>query len=246
MHEQRNAVLILLVCASVLWALLAWLIAPDYWPGIQPSLLFHQVASLSAGGVFGLWLARALMFEDRMDDELAKITAGRYFERDGLCFMPLMRVGRDGQTEISLYFQNRYNTSCEAVVQLRPPPRTFACSRGARDIHFSFIAEPGAYGVLHQPVGVAPKAQGETIEVQIAAAVRWPLGKGEAVRTQTGMPCGTLDVDWALAHRRSEHELNGEMILHDPAVVHLSIPIGASNKVKRTECTQETLSAIPS
>ena len=179
-----------------------------------------------------------------MEDQLSKVTGGRYFEQEGLCFMPLVRMKPNGEAEISLYYQNKYSNPCETVIHLRPPANSMASHRGARDIHFAFIAQPGSYGVIHQPIAVHPKARGQVLDVQLAAATHWPLGHGERLCSQAGVPCGTFNVDWAMAFRQKEHELGGEIELKDPAIVHLTMPEQCSSKVARTESSQEILMAL--
>lgn len=245
MHERRNVVLTVLLLVAALWGLFAWLVAPDYAPGLWPGLVFHKWGMVAACVGLGAGLWYALRVEDKMEDELGELTGGRYFEADGLCFMPLVRLSDEkGHAEISLYYQSRHSGLCEAVIHLRPPANTFASHRGARDVHFAFMARSGAFGVVHQPIAVSPRARGETVEVQVAAAVRWPRGKGDVLRSGTGEACGTFNVDWALAYRQGEHELSGEIELRAPALVHLTMPMDASTKVARTESSQEVIHAM--
>lgn len=246
MHERRNFVLSLLLAGGLIWAFVAWLIAPDFWPGIQPSILFHRLAATAAILTFGAVLIYAYWFEDGLKDDLARVAVGHYFEQDGLCFMPLTRVTttkRGPQAEISLYYQNRYSNPCEAVIHLRPPSGSFASHRGARDVHFAFRCDPGAFGVVHQPIAVPAKSQGEVIPVQLAAAVRWPRGHGDKLRSRCGQAAGTFDVDWALAYRQSVHELGGDIELKAPAVVHLALPRDVRTEIGRGEFTNEVIAA---
>jgi hypothetical protein len=249
-HERRNLVVTVLLGVAAFWALFAWLIAPDYWPGVPPSIGFHRAASLASVILLGLGLWYGYSVEDRLDDKLATVTAGRYFEREGMCFAILPRVrqargaaggGAGTQAEISLYYQNRYSGPCEAVIHLRPPEGAFFSHKGARDVHFAFRCEPGAFGVVHQPVGVPERPPGEIVKVQVAAAVRWPRGKGEELRRRCGEPVGTFDVDWALAYRQSEHELGGEIELKDPASVPVALPEGVQTRIERGEYVNEVL-----
>lgn len=252
MHERRNFVITLLFVGSLVWAIYAWISVAVFpaLPHPPPSLLAHRVGSMVFAFGLGAVLVYAYRYEDRLDDSLAKRTMGQYYERDGLCFAPLMRVAHrpDGaqQAEISLYYQNRFDSPCEAVIHLRPPNGTFSSHKGARDVHFAFTVQPGAYGVIHQPIGVSHEHQGERVDVEMAAAVRWPRGHGDRLRSRVGHACGTFEVDWALAFRQSRHELGGEIELKSPARVALTLPEHVRTGVERAEYTIEVFDAVSS
>lgn len=246
MHERRNFILTLLLLAAVAWGVAAWLItavAPG-WLTLPPSVWLHRWASVVAVVLLSAAVIYTQFFEDKLPDDLGRRTAGFYFEQDGLCFAPLVRVvpTRQGQrAEISLYYQNRFRESCEAVIHLRPKvPGSVFSHRGGRDVHFAFRPEGGAYGVVHQPVAVASEYQGEPVEFEVAAAVRWPHGHGDRLRSRRGAPCGTFDVDWAEAYRQSRHELCGEIELRSPARTHLVMPENVLADIDRGEFTIET------
>lgn len=247
MHERRNLIAILAFCISLGWLFFAWLVAPDYAPDLPPGLGVHQWASTGTAVALLALLLYYLKFEDKLPDDLARITAGHYLEREGLCFMPVMRVREDDRghllAEISLYYQNRYGNECEVVIHMRPANHGFASHRGASDIHFAFRCPGGGFGVVHQPVGVPTEHQGEVVEVQIAAAVRYPKTHGTELRSHRGSPCGTFNVDWELAYRQTQHELGGEIILRDPATIHLTMPEGVAAGIARAEFTVETLTS---
>lgn len=245
MHERRDTALIVLLCLALAWAVFAWVIAPDHASGIRPSVDFHKHASL---GVSLVMVAAAVYFikiKDKLDDDLASVSGGRYYEQDGLCFIPLVRIATDKQgrqrAEISLYYQNRYSGVCEAVIHMRPDHSAFFSHRGARDVHFAFQARPGAFGVIHQPVAVDKAHQGEQVGVKVAAAVRYPKTRGQQLRSRTGMPVGSFQVDWALAYRQTDHELGGEIELHDPVTLHLTMPDSVLDDIDRGEYIKETI-----
>jgi len=250
MHERRNAIVTLLLGGSMLYALYFWigLLAAPGLPSAPPSDLFHRMLSIGLVLLFGGVLLYSYKFEDKLTDDLAKKTMGRYYEADGLCFAPMVRMTEDEegnpQAEISLYYQNRYSNPCEAVIHLRPPKGAVQSHRGARDIHFAFTAQPGAYGVVHQPVAVALEHQGQPISLELAAAVRFPRGHGEVLRSKCGMPCGTFDVDWAMAYRQSRHELGGEIELKKPARVQLTMPENVRTEIDRGSFSVEVISSI--
>jgi len=247
MRERRNSVLVLLCAIAIAWAFMAWVAAlaiPEMQRWFVPSPDAHRALSLAALLVIGSYVVYYVFVQDKLSDELSGVTVGHYFEQDGLCFMPLCRVTRNGKAEhaeISLYYQNRYAGPCEAVIHLRPPAGAFRSHRGARDVHFAFIAEGGAFGVIHQPVAVHPDFQGQVVDVQLAAAVRWPRGHGDLLRSRKGQRCGTFNVDWALAYRQSQHELGGDIELRSPAVVHLALPERVVTEIERGEYRIEVI-----
>lgn len=246
-RERNKAVLITLSCLAMVWALVAWVIAPDFMRNIWPTVRFHQLASLGVLLLFGAALLYVLKFRDEEQDELSKVTVGHYFERDGVCFWPLVRVqkSRSGhpRAEISLYYQARFSGLAEVVFHMRPEDGAFFSHRGGSEIHFAFHCDGGGYGVVHQPIAVPQEFQGRTIGVHLAAAVRYPRARGTQVRSKCGTPVGTFDVDWALAYRQSRHELCGEIDLVEPATMHVTLPEGVQSDILRGEFVQETLAA---
>jgi len=231
------------------WGVFAWLVAPDYVPSLRPSVAAHQWSSLGVAGLAGVGAIYCLKIRDRLPDELARTAGGMCFEQDGLCFCPVVRVRerRAGlpHAEICLYYQSRYSGPCEAVVHLRPKVAgAFYSHRGARDLHFAFRCGPGGFGVVHQPVAVPEAHQGKSVEVLLAAAVRWPKTHRAKLRSRCGQPVGWFAVDWQLAYRQSEHELGGELELHDPASVTLRMPDGVVADLKRAEYFIEPLSEL--
>lgn len=293
MHERRNTVLTVVFALAMIWGAFAW-VAVAAFPSIgelPPSTDVHRYASLAALLLLAATLAYVHLLEEKMPDKLAQIGNGRYYEQDGLCFIPVVRVARsrpmsssglssglssshassghaggvntgtglsgtglsgtgsrlgsmndpEQQAELSLYYQNRFDGECEAVIHIRPPKGAFFSHKGARDVHFAFRAQPGAFGVIHQPIAVMHNAQGTPVAVEIAAMVRWVRHRGAQLRTRKGQPVGTFQVDWAQAYRQSKHELCGEIELKNPARLTLMLPDCVSERVDRSEFVNETL-----
>lgn len=245
MRELRNTVLIILFVVSLAWGAFAWLWGIDHAQIFKPSVELHRWIPTAVFVVSGVLLFWAMRYEPKLPDLLGQKTMAGYYERDGLCFMPMVRVDSTGKrTEISLYYQSRYKGECEAVIHLNPDNDAFFSHRGATAVHFAFRCRPGAFGVIHQPVAVRPEAQGELITVTMAAAVRWPRERGELVRKKPGMPCGTFNVDWARAYSQSAHELSREIELKNPVTVRLRMPENVETDIERGQWKQETISAL--
>lgn len=246
MHERRNAVVIVLFCVAMAWGLLVWLWGPDHWQGMVPSLRFHQWLTLGIVLLLGAFLVYAYKFQEKLPDNLGQMTMGRYYELDGLCFVPMMRVNASGdRAELSLYYQTRFEGLCEAVIHVSPHDGAFFSHNGALAVHFTFQCERGAFGVIHQPVGIKEQYQGKRVALQMAAAVRWVRERGEQLRSKQGMPCGTFNVDWGRAYAQSAHELSTDIKLKNPVRLELLMPENVKADITRSEYVHETLAAVP-
>lgn len=246
MHDGRNTGYTLLLVIAILWAFFVWLAAPALEWEIGAPLVQKALSLLAVAGLGGL-VMYCLSTEDPLDDRLALATAGHYFERDGLCFMPLTRVVQTDegpQAEVSLYYQSRYNGLCEAVIHLRPDAGAIRTPDGSRGLVFAFRCDPGAFGVIHQPIGIPHGFQGATVEADIGAAVRWPRGHGEVVRSREGAPCGRFAVDWARVYSQPAQELGGQIELKKPARIHLALPEKVRERVVHGESMNETLATL--
>jgi hypothetical protein len=246
LHEARNTAATLLLVAAILWAFFVWLAAPAMEIAI-PGSIAQKAASLLAVALLGGFVIYTLSTDDPLDDPLARATAGHYFERDGLCFMPLTRVVQspDGpQAEISLYYQSRYDGVCEAVVHLRSPTGSLLAPDGDGAVRFIFRCEPGVFGVIHQPIGIPPDRQGTTVEADLGAAVRWPRGHGEQLRSREGAPCGRLNIDWNRVYGEHGPEVGSTIELKRPARIHLALPENVRARVEHAESINETLAGL--
>ncbi|TVQ63145.1 MAG: hypothetical protein EA378_02305 [Phycisphaerales bacterium] len=252
MRERWRFIAVLALTLAGAWALWAWMLALAI-PAIDLAGEAGRISRLLALSFLLMTSAFALYefkIRDQAPDRLAQVAPGAYFERDGLCFRPLIRVSHEEggrqRAEISLYYQNRYAGECEAIIHLRPPERTVCSHRGGRDIHVALRVGGGAFGVVHQPVAVAPESQGQPVEFELAAAVRWIRGQGDQLRSRCGEPVGTFEVDWALAYRQSRHELCGEIELKQPARLSLTMPERVLDDIVKGEYKIEIFDGLDS
>jgi len=238
MHEIRNFILIILVAAAAVWAFLALFVLD---PDRVAFLTAQKVVSVVAVIGLGTWMVYALGFEDKLPDHMREHVGEMYYGVDGLTFMPTVR-NNNGQAELCVYYQNRYENPAQSIVHLRPPEDSFIIRPGVRDVHFAFKAGGGDFGVIHQPVAVPEHLQGEVIDIQLAAASYYPRGQGSRLRKRVGMPCGSLLVDWGgSAFKAGVHEVAGGIDLTSPVTLHLSMPKGVNsfctgNESWRQEC----------
>jgi hypothetical protein len=232
MHETRNFVMVLLCVGGLVWAFLAWFhVIP---PG-APMIWGQRVASILLFLATGVWLVYALKFEDKIPNHLSVRIGEMYYGVDGLSFMPTVR-DNNGQAELCVYYQNRYENPVQVIVHLRPPEDSFIIRPGVRDVHFAFKAGGGDFGVIRQPVAVPEHLQGEVIEIHLAAASYYPRSRGARLRKQAGLPCGSLHVDWGgSAFKSGVHEVSGEIELESAVRFHLSMPNGVNAFATGTE-----------
>ncbi len=99
--------------------------------------------------------------------------------------------------------------------------------------------------VIHQPIAVPVHAQGDVVDVALAAAARYPRSHGACLRKHTGMACGTMQVDWGgAAFRTGVHEVSGEIELLNPTTLRLSMPMEVRGETNdRDVWRQEILAA---
>ncbi|MHC4948800.1 MAG: hypothetical protein ACYTG1_11145 [Planctomycetota bacterium] len=228
MHETRNFVMILMTVAAGIWAFVAWFFMRDE----AAAIIFQRTASLLLLGSLAVWLVYALKFEDKVSDRIKQIVGDIYYEADGLSFMPIVRVN-DGQAELCVYYENRFENQVQAIVHLRPPEDCFVIRPGLHDVHFAFRADGGDFGVIHQPIAVPHHLQGEVINVQLAAASFYSRSHGTRLRRHPGVACGTLPVDWAgSAFKTGVHESSRDIPLQNPVTLHLSMPKGVREAIE--------------
>ena len=237
MHETRNFVLVIALIAGVVWGVVAWFVLG------QDTLLLNPQRIASVAIVVGCaaWLVYALKIADTLPDQLKEVLGGIYYETDGVCFMPIVRANGD-QAELSLYYQNRFENLAQVIVHFRPPQDSFVVRPGLRDIHIAFRADGGDFGVIHQPIAVPEHLQGQVIDVQLAAASYYPRSHGARRRRTSGMPCGSLLVDWGgAAFKTGVHEGSGEIELISPVTLHLSMPSGVRTEPHERDMWTQTV-----
>lgn len=222
MHEKRNFMMVLVLVGSVIWAIYAWIWMPEGSATLWPQRTASTLLTVS----LALWLFYAMRYEDKLPDHLRSVIGEFYYEADGLCFAPMIRV-RDHHAELCVYYQNRYENPAEAIVHLRPPSveNSFVIQPGYRDVHIAFRCDGGDFGVIRQPIAVPRHIQGEVIELKMAASTWYPRSHGACLRRRQGMACGSLPVDWVGNPLKvGVHEVSGEIPLSNPVTLRLAMP----------------------
>ncbi|MHC4415901.1 MAG: hypothetical protein ACYS0G_11515 [Planctomycetota bacterium] len=237
MHETRNFLLVILLIVSVVWTIVSWFVFGTDMVLVWPQRVLSPLAII----VSAAWLFYAFRFEDKLPDRLKQAIGDIYYDADGLSFMPFVRA-RDGRAELCVYYQNRYENPAEAIVHLRPPADSFIIRPGMRDVHITFKASGGDFGIIHQRIAVPEHLQGEVINVHLAATSYYPRSHGARHLRHAGLPCGTLLVDWGgAAFKSGFHEVSGEIELINAVTLHLSMPSGVRSAVTGDEAWKQEL-----
>ena len=136
------------------------------------------------------WLFyRGLHRPEKLPDLLGQ-TVGKYFERDGLCFAPVVETV-DGASRLSIYFQNRHAGHASATIHMLPPRRSFRFGRHPLPPVQVLIECPAAaFGVARLPFPIPPKYQGRRMSFELAADVRYPARRGRLLRFRAGKRTG--------------------------------------------------------
>ncbi len=188
------------------------------------------------------WLVYGMTLEDRLPDTLLEIVGSRYFEADGVCVFPVIRNSQAGP-ELSIYYQNRFENPASVIVHLKPTGESFEVVHGASDVHIAFRVNGGDVGVIHQPIHVPQKLQGDVIELKMVAVSHYPRSHGTRWRRHEGLPCGSMQVDWAgNAMRTGAHEVDGTVELKDPVTIRLAMPRVCNAESENRKMRQELLS----
>ena len=86
------------------------------------------------------------------------------------------------------------------------------------------LCEGGALGVTRLPWGIPEEYQGKIGSLDIAAAVRYPQGKGRMLRFRDGMQVGKASLDgWHVALTVAGL-LSGKIVMSRPAQLKMSFP----------------------
>ncbi len=243
MHEKRNFFMVILLLASIVWATWAWFMLKG--DASSTTVVVHRSMSVLLIVSLAVWLTYTLRFEDKLPDHMKNVVGPVYYEADGMCLLPMIRVHND-RAELCVYYQNRFENPADCIVHLRPPAdNSFIIAPGMRDVHFAFKCDGGDFGVLRQPIAVPRSVQGEVLDVLMAASAWYPRSRGERWRSNVGLACGSVPVDWAGNPLKiGVHEVASDIPLTNPVKLHLAMPTGVSADIPRASTwRQEQIAA---
>jgi len=142
-----------------------------------------------------LWY-RADNTKEKLPDLLAQtIRSFSYFEREGLCFAPVVQVQlKEGTCWIAMFFQNRYAGPCSCRVEMLPPLRPLWVGRyNLPPINAELHCPGGAFGVCRFPYAFPARYQGRKWRFDVYASTKYPQGRGEMLRFRAGIFAGSRD-----------------------------------------------------
>jgi len=144
-----------------------------------------SVVSLAFICIYYRWASRR---KDLAPDFFHRLE--EFFEKDGFTFIVGTEV-RANVCQLCVYFQNRYERSCEATVMLRTSERLLAPQRHLPDAKVSFTCEPGAYGKATSNWPLPIELQGKKVWVDVMAECEYLKGRGELLRYRGGSKVGS-------------------------------------------------------
>lgn len=180
------------------------------------------VPTLLAAGVL-LWDWRR---PDREPDLLRR-WFHPYFEHEGFCFAIRPTVTNDGLYCFDVFYQNRFERECEAILAV-VPSRGFFLMRGQGvAIRLPLRIPGGAFGGVRVPLDIPDAVAGKRVRLDVTARVRYPQRRGRMIRFRPGLRVGKLEnPNW----ERVGLALNlviapmGAMAMSTPATFEVALP----------------------
>jgi hypothetical protein len=163
---------------------IAWLVpAEGEW------IYVLRTIPLGLASVVGyLWLKTRPLADDAPD--LLREMHAQYYEREGLCFMPVLHVS-EGTCFVRVYFQNNYSNACDAKVCCLPMEgNSGSGTPEVPPIVANLRCEGGQVGCIEMPYPIAAKWQGKLMVYDVYAEVAYRSGRGDQLRQSTGLPAG--------------------------------------------------------
>jgi hypothetical protein len=170
---------------------------------------------------------------DKIPDFLRE-RAGRYFEREGLCFAPVFEV-HSATGMMCIYFQNRHAREAVAFIEMRPAIRSFRVTRPPVPSILVSVDCPGAaFGVARIAFPISREFQGKKLNFEIAADVTYPARRGKLLRHRAGMRVGsTSDLSQGIRLLKALGGLVFFGLVHEthPAKVAMMLPRGVAESI---------------
>lgn len=180
MGESTKAVAALFLIIGSIVAVFAWL-----EDGTGPWAWGFRIGA-PAIAVLSVALILALHFRSDVEPDYLREIGGKYFNRDGFCFL-LKMENHQGIAFMEAYFQNQYDSPSVGRIAVRPA-RGFWMNRPKFEaITFEIECQPAAFGVARVAVPVPTDLQGKKKAFEVGASVTYPEGKGNRLRYFDGV-----------------------------------------------------------
>lgn len=168
-------------------------------------------------------LLRMQFARDKLPDFLSQIEK-RFYERDGFCFAVLPSVA-DGLCWVNIFFQNKYERRCQAVVLLRPSFGFWLTTRDIQNVMVTIPCEPAGFGQVSVPLPIPQQYQGKRQRLDVGASVKYPEGRGQILRFRDGMRVGKHNFHNAASVHLAVTLLTlGQVRLSKPATLTFTLP----------------------
>ena len=228
MNQSLKAVLQLaaIVCGIVSFGVWAVPRHPDSI--VWASRMLFPLATVLIGYV----LFRVARKPDLAPDVLRQ-QFGTCFERDGLCFAPVVGTwADDGICWFSIFFQNRYAGACSCDLILQPGGKSFSLRRhGVPTVAVQIDCPGGAVGVTRVPYPVPAQYQGKQVRYEVAARTTYPAGAGRMLRFREGLRVGTHRHALGQAAKTLGLLAVGVISYSRPASIMIALPTGVAEAV---------------
>jgi hypothetical protein len=235
-NQSLKAVLQLLAIVCGIVSLCVWLIPQRPDAIVWTCRVLFPLATIALGYV----LFRVARNPDLAPDILRQ-QFGTYFERDGLCFAPVMSTStKDGTCWINVFFQNRYAGACTCDLIIQPCGKSFSLGRhDVPTVAVQIDCPGGAMGVTRVPYPVPAKYQGKKVRYEIAARTKYPAGAGQMLRFREGLRVGSHQHALGQAAKTLGLLAVGVISYHRPATITVTLPTHVA-ETATSEATVQT------
>lgn len=184
-----------------------------------------------------IWVKR---LPDVVPDFLSKISSN-YFERDGLCFI-LAVEATQSRARMVVYYQNRFDRPCDVKIFVAPTPKAFIDLEGLPRFEFEISVREGEFGKQSLVWSVPSRFQGHGVLWDVAAKVKYPLGRGNLLRGQNGADVGERLISQGEVAIKAIGSLMHVHSAERMARVELPMPSGGASDVRQpADLQQETI-----
>ena len=178
--------------------------------------------------------------KNKAPDFLAKIFSP-YFERNGLCFAIVPQV-LNSQCELSIYYQNRYDQPCEALVWIAPTNVAFKDVSALPEFKLDIACKGGEFGRMFCLCGLPMRFKGQIILWNVAATTKYPQGRGQLLRLRDGLRVGTeAKISIGRQLLRAFGALAGHFHSEKPARIQIRFPEQAFASENISSWKRETI-----
>jgi hypothetical protein len=228
MPETVKAVLGFLFILCFIFSVFSWAVE---MPEKQLSWLFRI-----GWPVFGLFLLGVLVWAQYRRSKVPDILTQRckkFFEKDGFCFI-LVPESREGVCLLNVWYENRYERSCESVLVVKPAKGFFLTRQDIQGLVVKVNCGPAGFGVHSVPFPIPLPYQGTRQKFEIGASTYYPQGRGKMVRYRGGMAVGEAENNWKKGFKTVLTVAGlaaGHIVISSPAIFTVQLPANVAAEI---------------